>query len=353
MKQNVQEIKNCSFVKMILMLLVIFGHSCCFWDGTWFTGNPVFQSKGLSLISSWVGSFHIYAFTLVSGYIFAFKILRGGYSHYGLFLKNKAKRLLVPYVFVMLIWVAPISAYYFKWDSLYLFKKYILCISPSQLWFLWMLYGVFAIVWPFRNLMIKKPFAGWMISLALYGVGVVGGRFIPNVFCIWTACQYVIFFYIGMRIRVKAETAAKNDKTEKMLPERVPWYGWLIFDMALFLGGLWIDSQSGFIMKVLSLGVSLLLRMVGAVMAWSVLQTLAECIHWQESKIFKGLSAYSMPMYLFHQQIIYFTITALNGVVNPWINAGVNFVAAIAGSLIIGTLLMKWKVTRILVGEKP
>lgn len=74
-KQNVEDIKNCSFVKTVLMLLVILGHSCCFWDGTWFTGNPVFQSKWLGLISSLVGSFHIYAFTLVSGYIFAFKVL--------------------------------------------------------------------------------------------------------------------------------------------------------------------------------------------------------------------------------------------------------------------------------------
>lgn len=78
MKQNVQDLKNCNFVKTVLMLLVILGHSCCFCDGTWFTGNPVLQSKWLDLISSLVGSFHIYAFTLVSGYIFAFKVLNGG-----------------------------------------------------------------------------------------------------------------------------------------------------------------------------------------------------------------------------------------------------------------------------------
>lgn len=57
-----------------------------------------------------------------------------------------------------------------------------------------------------------------------------------------------------------------------------------------------------------------------------------------------------MPMnLLFHQQIIYFTITMLNGVVNPWINAGVKFVAAMVGSYIISAVLMKWKVTRFLV----
>ncbi len=345
MKQKEQEIKNCNFVKTILMLLVILGHSCCFWNGSWFTRNPVFQSKGLDLISSWIGSFHIYAFALVSGYIFAFKILRGGYCHYELFLKNKAKRLLIPYVFVMLIWVVPISEYYFKWDLLYLFKKYILCVSPSQLWFLWMLFDVFAIVWPLRNVMIEKPFFGWIISLAFYGVGVVGGEFIPNVFCIWTACQYVVFFFIGMRIRLKSE------KYEKQLTDTIPWYCWVIADSLLFVGNILIGQQDGIIWSVIALGMMTLLHVVGALMAWTTLQVAASKIHWQENTAFKTLMNYSMSMYLFHQQIVYFTISALNGVVNPWINAGVNFVVAIWGSLVISTLLMKWKTTRFLIGE--
>ena len=247
----------------------------------------------------------------------------------------------------MLIWVAPISEYYFRWDSLYLFKKYIFCISPSQLWFLWMLFGVFAIVWPIRNVMIEKPFAGWMISLVLYGVGIVGGHIIPNVFCIWTACQYVVFFYIGMRIRTKIE------KQEKLFTDAVPWFCWLVIDIVLFAANRLIEQQSGFIWSVMSLGTTFLVHIVGSIMAWTVLQALALHIHWQDSKAFKTLASYSMPMYLFHQQIIYFTITALNGVVNPWINAGVNFVVAIAGALIISAVLMRWKVTRILVGEKP
>ncbi len=71
-------LKNCAFVKTILMLLVILGHACAFWSGHWFTENPMIQSQGLSILYSWVGSFHIFAFALVSGYIFAFKISGGG-----------------------------------------------------------------------------------------------------------------------------------------------------------------------------------------------------------------------------------------------------------------------------------
>lgn len=343
--ENKNTLANCGFVKTFLMLLVILGHACNFWTGNWFTDNPMINSNGLSIISSWLNSFHIYAFTLVSGYIFTFKILRGGYRDYSKFLKNKAKRLLVPYVFSMLIWVAPISACFFHWEIPELFRNYILCISPSQLWFLWMLFEVFVIVWPLRNVMVKKPAAGWMISLGFYGVGVVGGRFIPNVFCIWTACQYVIFFFIGMRIRVKSE------KHEKLLTEVVPWFCWVVVDLLLFAVNRLIEQHSGFIWSAISLGMAFLLHIVGAIMAWIVLQASASRTNWQGNRVFQTLASYSMPMYLFHQQIIYFTITALNGVVSPWINVGVNFVVALGGSFLISALMMKLKATRVLIGE--
>ena len=304
------------------MILVVFYHAVAFWTGAWFTCTPVFESKFLGLLAEYIGAFHIYAFALVSGYIFTYKITVGGYSRYLPFLRNKAKRLLVPYVFVMLIWVAPISECFFRWDLADLIKKYILCINPSQLWFLWMLFGVFAIVWPLRRVMIEKPLAGWAIAIAFYGLGIIGGKFVPNVFCIWTACQYILFFFIGMRIRAKSETQ------ERLITEIVPWYCWLIADLVLFIGNAFAGQQSGFVWRITTFGMSFLLHIVGAIMAWTVLQTLAAHIHWWDSKVFHTLSSFSMAMYLFHQQIIYFTISALNGVVNPWINAGVNFVAA-------------------------
>lgn len=230
LQKSEQTLKNCNFSKTILMILVVFYHAIDFWTGTWFTCNPVFESKFLGLLAEYIGSFHIYAFALVSGYIFAYKITCGEYSCYLPFLQNKAKRLLIPYVFTMLVWVAPISEYFFKWDRAYLIKKYILCTNPSQLWFLWMLFGVFAIVWPLRRVMMEQPSVGWMIAITFYCLGIIGGKVLPNVFCIWTACQYILFFFVGMRIR------AKSERQERLITEIVPWYCWIIADLVLFAG---------------------------------------------------------------------------------------------------------------------
>lgn len=112
---------------------------------------------------------------------------------------------------------------------------------------------------------------------------------------------------------------------------------------------------SGFgttIIKLLNLGLSFLLYIIGALMAFVVLQKLATRVNWEESKVFSFLSKNSMLVYLFHQQIIYVFISLLNGVINPYLHAGINFVGAMAISLLISTVLMKFKWTRFLIGEK-
>ena len=215
------------------------------------------------------------------------------------------------------------------------------------IWFLWMLFGVFAIVWPLRNVMLRNPVAGYAISLLCYGIGFVGSRIVPNIFCIWTAFQFVLFFFIGMRIRRKEEAS------EKLITESVPFYLWVILDLIIFfIITNYVSEQYGIILRLIVIVMNLILHIIGAIMAWTTLQFFAERIHWQENELFMKLSAYSMPMYLFHQQIIYFTIVWLNGKVNPWIHAGINFMAALIGSFLISAILMRWKVTRLLIGEK-
>ena len=111
---------NCYFVKTVLMILVVLYHSILFWGGgSWLDNQPViFKSKALSILSVWLNTFHIYGFTLVSGYIFQYlKYEKDKYQKFFLFIVNKAKRLLVPYVFVAIIWVIPISCVLFSYTS--------------------------------------------------------------------------------------------------------------------------------------------------------------------------------------------------------------------------------------------
>lgn len=245
----------------------------------------------------------------------------------------------------MLFWVAPISALIFKWDLPFLIKKYILCVDPSQLWFLWMLFIVFLMAWIFKKFLISTPVLGWFIVAVFYFIGLISMRIIPNYFCIWTACQYFPFFYIGVRIRVREENSEN-------ISGRLPFYSWIFFHLLLFLIVMILKPYNGVFFRMIFFVMNLLLHFIGAMMAWITLQTIASKINWRESGTFKNLSLYSMPMYLFHQQIIYFVIMLLNGHVNPWINAAINFLVALIGSFIISRILMRWNLGRILIGEK-
>lgn len=327
-----------TFIKTILMLCVIAGHSVNFWTGNWFTTVvPVFDSKFLCYISDFLSSFHVFAFTLVSGYLFYYlKIEQEKYKEFLPFIKGKVLRLIVPYIFVCIVWAIPIAEYFFQYSLGEIIRLYALGTNPNQLWFLLMLFWVYAIAWPLAGgVFDKRPLSGAVIVGGLYAVGIVGSRLVPNYFYFWTGCEYILFFWIGFMMR--------------KLPDffgRIKWYVWLGGFIIFLVAREWIDG--GVVHSLLEIAV----HIFGAVAAFETLNALADKENLEEKGWFSGLSSKSMPIYLFHQQIIYFTIFWLNGKVNPYLNAGLNFVIAITGSIMISTILMRWKITRFLIGEK-
>lgn len=50
--------------------------------GSWLDNQPViFKSKALSILAVWLNTFHIYGFTLVSGYIFQYLKVSDEYDY--------------------------------------------------------------------------------------------------------------------------------------------------------------------------------------------------------------------------------------------------------------------------------
>ncbi len=96
----------------------------------------------------------------------------------------------------------------------------------------------------------------------------------------------------------------------------------------------------------------LVLCTLGAVTAFSILQLLADVFPWRDDKRFLFLSKRAMPIYLFHQQITHLSKYWLGGHVNPYLTAAVNFILALTLSTLIASLLLRFKLTRFLIGEK-
>ena len=326
------------------MILIILYHSIILWTGRWAGMEPAFSAPALGWIAEWMNSFHVYAFTLVSGYLFSFlKYEKKKYGEFVPFLKNKAKRLLLPYGFICIVWVIPVSACFGQLGWKDVFFDYILGTAPSQLWFLLMLFDIFLLFWLLADFFEKHDVLGAIVVLALYGVSIVGGKLLPNVFMVWSACAFSPVFWIGMKLR------QRGSKWIRKIPALV----WLAVDIGLFLLIKFVLIGEGLLFTLLFMGCTFLLRCIGAVMAFVCLQKLADVLSYRtESKGLALLGKTSMPMYLIHQQWIYISIAIFNGVLNPYLHGVVNFMFAGGISLLISLILMKFKATRFLIGEK-
>ena len=272
---------------------------------------PVYSSKGLLIVAKWFNSFHIYGFTLCSGYLYSFiKNEKNGYQVYKEFVSTKFKRLIIPYIFAAVIWTVPISIFVDGLKTSDIIERYVFVTNPSQLWFLWMLFDVFVIVWPL-NRYLQKDACAVFVSVVSFLVGVAGSALLPNIFRIWTAFSYWPFFVIGMKLREKPDWTLR----------KISLWGYILIDIMLFVVQLYLSNQSGVVMRMLSIGVGFPLHLVGALMSFFLFQRIAQFFaDWKESRVFRPLSRCSMTVYLFHQQIIYYMIILFNGKVNPYIN---------------------------------
>jgi fucose 4-O-acetylase-like acetyltransferase len=343
-QSRAEQLENCNFIKVILMGFIVLYHSLAMWLPEGWFGMPAQASVSLGLIAQWLNSFHIYAFVLISGYIFAYlKFERNKYQNFTSLIKNKAKRLLIPYFFVAVVWLIPWD-YAFQTESNQIaVSDYLLALSPSQLWFLWMMFGVFVLAYFLTGMMWKKPLWGLMISFVLYAVSIIGLRFIPNYFQIWYTCRFMMLFYTGMMIR----------KDRKGLIYKIPWYVWVAIDLLLFVLTEYCNAfENGIIIKLLHIGMPMLLHIIGAVMAFTTLNAFSGKINFKTNRLYLFFEKNNFTIYLFHQQIIYLVITLLNGKVPSGVLAICNFAIAIILSSLIAVVLNKWKLTRFLTGQK-
>ncbi len=270
----------------------------------------------------------------------------GGYKSYLKFIKNKARRLILPYVFVAFLWVVPVSFCFFKWNINVIIHDFALGVNPHHLWFLLMLFEVFVLCWPLWPILTARGVKGAAAILIIFGMGAVLGKVLPNIYCIWTACGYIPFFYIGICMRCRQEDNMPN------WIDKISVWKWVLIDIICYIVYISVQERSGIIGVLLRTSIGFLLHSVGAIIAFLVLYESAKRINWKNSRIFQALSVYSMPIYLFHQQLIYFTLTWFDGKVSPYFHVVLNFIFALLGSYTISWVLMRYKFTRFLIGEK-
>ena len=63
------KLNDISFIKTIMMVIIVFYHSCLFFGDNWFTyESPVYSANYLYMFAKWLNTFHIHTFVMASGF---------------------------------------------------------------------------------------------------------------------------------------------------------------------------------------------------------------------------------------------------------------------------------------------
>lgn len=332
---------NVTFARTALIVLVVLGHSLAPWTGDWGYTEAAIDAHVLGYFSQWISTYHTITLTALSGFTYEYIIDRRGGYFFSDLLHKKTKRLLMPLLLVSVLWVIPLTSYFAEITPDFVVNKFLLGKSPSQLWFLLMLFDVFVMFFPLRILISKSKWFYLLIPL-LYVLGYVMGNQDNNYYQYFTALCFLSFFAIGhLAYRYKEKLFSLN----KCLANPQVLITLLLIHVFAFI--LYLHD----IPKTKTL-LMLYMNFAGCLTVMAVLFYLGNRIN-QQGKLMSILNANSFAIYLFHQQIIYYSLFFLNGLINPIFHVVINFVASLVLSLVVSTVIRRIGFLRIyMLGEK-
>jgi len=147
--------KNISVLRVFAMLMVVFYHCLCFYTPAWSKMSPV---ESITIVARIINAIDMPMFIFLSSYLYGYLYnFCNKYRNTGILCIDKVKRLLIPYTFwgIFLCGVMPE-----KYSSIQLLN------GISHLWFLWVLFMMFAVTF------IKRAF--WMSLTMWQTMAIIG-----------------------------------------------------------------------------------------------------------------------------------------------------------------------------------
>ena len=188
--------KQYDIIKVFTTVLVVIGHATRMYTGKGVV-IPFNSSCALEVISNIIYSFHMPLYMCVTGMVYGMCIDDfGKYNDTLNFIGNKAKRLLIPYIFFAFFYVAPVMVLFHFTQSSYLsfcLSEVISSNTARHLWFI-LLCLLFLCFLPCSK---NWQRVHWAIVLVLLAVLSWFSYLVPSVLGLNSVCKYTLYFYIG------------------------------------------------------------------------------------------------------------------------------------------------------------
>lgn len=196
----VPKTKLYDLAKCVTAILVVIAHATIMYtpDGAISVAR---QSAFLNRFTTYIYAFHMPLFLMLSGCVFGYCIEEGKYTNFFSFVKNKVKRLLVPYFAFGMLYVAPVMCILGLTNEGYIgyiIHGIVYSLNSRHLWYVLALFWIFLFFILFRPLLVKGNWGlvimGGISLLVLFDVS----RIVPGGFQLRAACYDQVFFFLGI-----------------------------------------------------------------------------------------------------------------------------------------------------------
>lgn len=308
---------NLQVIRIIATLIVVFGHSIIVYTPEWNTYSTPYNSSLLCGIKNLINLFQMELFFSVSGFCF-FYAKKKQITIFS-FIKNKVKRILVPFIIVGILYMIPIRilADYQYWNNISLLRIVysVLTIKDAgHLWFLPVLFLIF--VMSILVLKIKSNIIFFIFFITSFIMYYYSGIFATLI--IKLTFHYLLFFLLGYYFNMYG--IGENKKFSIYT---------LVFITLSIMLLLIIGLHNNIIADLL---ISTTIVMLFYVIEWPKFN----------KKIIDFLDKNSFGIYLFHSPIIYLVLNNFSEL-PPFLLVSANLFFSISLSLLFIFILRKLK----------
>lgn len=193
-----------NILRIIALVLVILAHSSAVYTGAWAFKLVNNKSESIKYITNYFQTIRMPLFVFISGYLYHFnRVKLNKYNSFSRFVRNKAKRLLIPYLMTGIFFMIPVQmifniysdneGYFYK-----VFNEILLGNMPGHLWFLLALFHITIVFYLVEKYLKDKNIDLNPISIIIL-LSFIGflTRNISNIYQIQSSIEYSIYFFIG------------------------------------------------------------------------------------------------------------------------------------------------------------
>lgn len=274
-----RKINEYDLLKIICVILVVIGHVL----NLYHSGGAIVVKDEPSFlpIRDFIYSFHMPVFMAISGAIYEIQKSKGKYQDNVTFLKNKVRRLMVPYFLFSIFLMLPTMCYvwHVEYPIRYYADNYLLAKDSRHLWFLFTLFYVFVFLNPIEKHMRNHQL---LFAVVFFFCSRYVANYVSSLFCLNLFFKYAVWFYLGYLFEIHKECVMNI--THKTWPVLVAY---LCFSFAFSYNKVTINAPVCFCLL------------------YYVCYKIKKGMGARSKAVSGKLVDYSMGIYLFHPMVLY------------------------------------------------